>query len=296
MNGTVKKDAKFPVLNSNTRTVGGVAGKTVVRILIAIFVLIQVYPILWLVLSSFKTTAEFVGGSMFALPQGLHFENYVFAWTVGNIGILFRNTVIVTAIALFIVLMFSMPLAFAISRMRWKLSAPAFLIIRLGMFIPIFVLLLPQFLMFRDMGVLNTRWALIIAFSALNIPLATFLLVGFYKYIPNEIFESSVIDGCNIYRCFFHMAVPLTGSGYVTVLLLTFFTIWNNLLIPQTFVSSTAQRMLQSGLIVFFDAQAGRDWGPTFAGISIAVVPTIIVYLFLSKYVITGMTEGSVKG
>ncbi len=270
-------------------------GKIILRIFIITFLIVEVYPLIWLVLSSFKTTEEFTMNPIYSLPEGLYLGNYVYAWTVGKVSVLFKNTVIVTIASLFIVLVLSSTAAFALSKLKWKLSGAVSLFIRLGMFIPPFVLLLPQFIMFRNMNVLNTLWALIIAFGS-SISMATFLLIGFYKFIPDEIIESSVIDGCGVYRCFFHIAVPMTGNGYVTVLMLTFFGIWNNLLVSQTFVSSTSQKMLQAGLAAYMDSQIGRDWGATFAAISIAVVPTILTYLILSKQIIAGVTAGSVKG
>lgn len=272
-----------------------IIGRIILRIFIAIIVIIEVYPLVWLILSSFKTTSEFTTKPAYTLPERLYLGNYVYAWTVGKVSVLFKNTVIVTIASLLLVFILSSTMAFALSKMKWKLSNPFALFIRLGMFIPPFVLLLPQFIIFRNMGVINTLWALIISFGC-NISMAVYLLTGFYRYIPDEILESSVIDGCNIFKVFYHIALPLTVNGYVTVLMLTFFAIWNNLLVSQTFVSSTSKKMLQAGLAAYVDSQIGRDWGATFAAIAIAVIPTVLVYLVLSKKVIAGVTAGSVKG
>ena len=271
-------------------------GLGIVRVLIVLLLAIEVYPVLWLVLSSFKTTVEFAIEPMFALPKNpFYFNNYVYAWTMGKVGVLFKNTVIVTVASLLLVLLLSSMAAFALSKMRWKLSGTFSLMFRLGMFIPSFVLLLPQFLLFKDMGILNTLWALIVAFGC-NTSLAIYLLTGFYRYIPDEIMEASIIDGCNIYSYFLRIAVPLSKNGYVTVMMLTFFNIWNNLLISQTFVSSQSQKMLQAGLASYLDSQIGREWGPTFAAISIAVVPTVVIYLALNKRIMEGVTAGAIKG
>ena len=262
--------------------------------LLCLLLISNVYPFVWMLISSFKTNAEF-GQSMFALPKSLYFENYIKAYQMADIGVLFRNTVVVTFTSILILWAFSAMLGFAITKMRWRLSGAVLFYVRLGMFIPSFVLLLPQFLMFQQLRLLNSLWALIIVFST-NISMSVYLLTGFYRYLPDEVLEASVIDGCSLYRTFVYIVLPMSVNGYVTIIMLAFVNIWNDLLISQTFVYSATRRMLQVGLSTFLDAKGAREWGPSFAAICMSVFPTLLLYLVLNKKIIAGLSSGAVKG
>lgn len=266
----------------------------ILKVLLLVLLITDLYPFIWMLLGSFKTNVEFAS-SMFALPKGLHFENYITAYQLADIATLFKNTVFVTFISITIIWFLSANLAFAIVKMRWRLSEAVLRYIQLGMFIPSFVLLLPQFLLFQKMQLLNSLWSLVLVFST-NISMSVYILTGFYRAIPDEILEAAVIDGCSLYKAFWRIAVPISINGYITIIMLSFVNIWNDLLISQTFVSSTKKRLLQVGLAAFLDAKGAREWGPTFAAIVLSIFPTMIIYLILNKKVISGLTVGSIKG
>ena len=187
---------------------------------------------------------------MYELPRTLYFENYVNAVKLTNMGMLFKNTVIVSMLSVMVCLVLSAMASFGVTKLQWRGAKIVSNFFRLGMFVPTFVLLLPQFVMFKEMHLLNTLTVLIIIFSA-GVSLPIYLLNGFYRYLPNAILEASVIDGCNIYKSFWHIVIPMSLNGYVTVILLTFFGIWNDLLITRTFTSSTELRLIQTGLAAF---------------------------------------------
>lgn len=270
-------------------------GESIRQAFFLLLLAVDIYPVIWVVLSSFKTANEFVTRPMYALPGSLNLENYVQAIKLTNFGVLFTNTVIVTVFSVAIAIVLSAMASFALSVMRWRGSGFVSAFLRLGMFVPSFVLLLPQFLMFQRVGLLNTRVGLIILFSCgLSMPI--YLLNGFYRYLPQEVLEASVVDGCGVYRMFIRVVVPMMLNGYVTVTMLIFFGIWNDLIISRTFVSKSNLKMLQAGLAAFTDERGGRDWGATFAAIVLAVAPTTILYLVLNKKIIEGLTAGAVKG
>lgn len=266
----------------------------VLKTLLIILLITDVYPFIWMLLSSFKKNVEF-SESMFALPKQLYFQNYIEAYRLADIAVLFKNTAIVTFVSITIIWFLSATMAFAITKMRWRLSGPTLTFVQLGMFIPAFVLLLPQFLLLQKLSLLNTLWALILVFST-NISMSVYLLTGFYRYLPDEVLEASVIDGCSIYRTFVYIVLPMSVNGYVTIIMLAFVNIWNDLLISQTFVSSATRRMLQVGLSTFLDAKGAREWGPSFAAICMSVFPTLLLYLVLNKKIIAGLSSGAVKG
>lgn len=266
------------------------------KILIFIIVVIAVYPVLWLLLSSLKAPGEFSTSPMYALPEGLHFQNYIDAWTDGNMGVYFRNSIIATFPALFFIIVFGAAAAFAIEKMRWKLKQGMLVLFLLGIMVPVPIVLLPLFTIFYNTGLLNNLLGLILVYTTFGLPLTVFLFTSYFKAVPNELIESAVMDGASIYRIFFSMAVPMIRNAIVTVALVQFFFVWNDLIFAMTFVSDSDLRTIQTGLMAFSGQYGQREWGPTFASISMAVLPTLLLYLFLNKTVMKGMTSGAVKG
>ena len=264
--------------------------------LLIIFLLIELYPIIWLLLSSFKTNSEIALTSSYSLPQGIEVQNYIDAWNVGHMSTFMGNSIYTTVFSLTFIVLLSAPAAFGLTKMRWKLSGPVSTLFLMGIMIPVQVMLIPLFLMFKTANLLNTLECLIVAFSAFGLPMSIYLFSGFFKGIPNEMIEAAVIDGCSIYRVFFKIMLPLIKNAMVTILMISFMDVWNDLLFSMTFVSSTELKTLQTGLVMFSGRFGARDWGPTFAAIAMGTLPTILLYLGLNKVMIEGLTAGAVKG
>lgn len=265
------------------------------RVFIFTFLLITVYPIVWLILSSFKDPGEF-SNPMYTLPDGLYIQNYIDAWTVGNMGTYFMNSIIVTFPSLFFILIFGAAAAFAIEKMKWKLKNAAMLLFLGGIMIPMQIVLLPLFTIYHNTGLLNNLLGLILVYIAFGLPLTIFLFTGYYKSLPNELIEAAIIDGASIYQIFFKISIPMILNSFVSVALVQFFFVWNDLIFAMTFISDSELRTIQTGLINFTGQYGQRQWGPTFASISLAILPTLVLYLVLNKLVMKGMTSGAVKG
>jgi raffinose/stachyose/melibiose transport system permease protein len=246
-------------------------------------------------LSSFKTTEEFNTSAFWTLPSGLAWQNYAQAWNSG-MGTYFLNSVLVVFPSLLLVLVFSLAASFGLEVMKWRFNNVVLLIFLAGIMIPSQMILLPLFTMYFQAGLINTRWALIITYTAASLPLSVFLMAGFFKNVPRTIIEAAVLDGASIYQVFFQVAVPMVANGLITIGLVNFFFLWNDLLFSLTFISSDSLRTIQTGLLNFVGQYGQIDWGPTFAGAAIAVFPTLIVYLILNQQVIKGLTAGSIKG
>lgn len=264
-------------------------------VLIALLLIVEIYPLLWLLLSSFKTSTEFTSGAFWALPAGLVWQNYAQAWTSG-MGTYFLNSILVVFPSLFLILAISLAASFGLEVMKWRASNIVLLAFLSGIMIPAQMLLLPLFTIYFQTGLINTRWALIITYTASSLPLSVFLMAGFFKNVPRTVIEAAVLDGANIYQVFYRVAVPMVANGLVTIGLVNFFFLWNDLLFSLTFISSDELRTIQTGLLNFTGQYGQVDWGPTFAGVAIAVFPTLIVYLLLNQQVIKGLTAGSIKG
>jgi raffinose/stachyose/melibiose transport system permease protein len=262
---------------------------------IGLLLVVEVYPLLWLLLSSFKTNSEFTGEPFWTLPSSFDWQNYVDAWNSG-MNVYFVNSVLAVFPALALIIGLSACTGFALEVMLWRGRNTILLIFLAGIMVPAQMLLLPLFTIYFQLGLIDTRWALVITYTAFGLPLSVFLMAGFFKAVPRSILEAAILDGANIFQVFFRVGVPMVANGIMTIALVQFFFLWNDLLFSLTFISSDENRTIQTGLLNFTGEFGQVAWGPTFAAISLAVFPTLLLYLLLNQQVIKGLTAGSVKG
>lgn len=267
-----------------------------VRLAIAVLLVIEVYPLIWLFIQSFRSDNEFEVGSAWALPHHLDFGNWATAWTTGDIPTYFRSSVLAVFPSLFLMIALSLAAAFAIEVMQWRLRNGALLVFLTGLLIPMQMVLLPMFTIFFHLHLLNTLWALIIAYTGFGLPLAVFLMTGYFRAMPREILEAALLDGASIYQAFFRVALPSVSGAIFTVAVVQFFFTWNDLLLSLTFITSNSRRTIQTGLLNFTGQYGAVEWGPTFAAVCMTILPTLILYLVLNRRVMRGLTAGSVKG
>lgn len=271
-------------------------GKIAIKVLVVLVLVMEVYPILWMLMASFKTPSEFAVMPSYSLPQHFYYQNYIKAWSTGQMSLFFKNSFIDTFISLFFITIFSVTASFAIAKMKWRFRKPVMTIFAMGITVPVTIVLIPLFIMYHQLNLLNTYFCLILTYTGFGLSLSIFLLVSYFSYVPNEIMESAVIDGCNIYKMLISIVLPLVKNAIVTIIVLQFFFNWNDLIFSMTFISETSLKTIQTGLMYFSDEYGQKDWGAIFASVSISIMPMLILYGFLNKMVIEGMTAGAVKG
>lgn len=266
------------------------------KILIVAFLFMEIYPIFWIMMSSIKSNNEFALSPSYALPQGIFWQNYVEAWNRGRMNIYFMNSAIVTVISLVLIVILSTTSAFALTKMRWRLRGRVMSMFLSGIMVPTAVVLIPLYMIYNNIGLINSRLSLILTYIAFGLPLSIFLLRSYLVALPDELLEASVIDGANIYQVFYHVVLPLMKTGIVTVGVIQFYFRWNDLMFSMTFINDSALKTVQTGLLYFSDQYGNRNWGAIFACIAISVMPTLIIYVAMNKLVIEGMTAGAIKG
>ncbi len=245
-------------------------------------------------MSSFKTNTELYANP-WGLPEHFSLDNYVQAITEGHILQYFGNSVIIAVSAVLVAVVLSSMVSYAITRMQWKLSRLTLNVFLLGMMIPVYAMVVPLFSMFNRMGLLNTHLAVIIPHIAIAFPMAIFIMTGFMGSLPKEMEEAAVMDGCNIYQIFFKIIMPISKSSVVTVAVVTFINIWNDLLLPQIFLTDASKMTLPVGLTEF-QGQYATNYVAEIAAVIITIIPSIIVYIWLHKHIMEGMVAGAVKG
>ncbi|WP_286172008.1 carbohydrate ABC transporter permease [Gracilibacillus phocaeensis] len=259
--------------------------------------IIQVYPIVWIFLSSLKNETEIQNGNPFTLPEDFfNFNNYIQVWETSQIGTYFINSSIVTVITIILIVLLSSSAGFAIEKMKFKSSNLLLLFFLFGIMIPVQATLIPLFTLYNTLGLLNTHISLILPQVGFALPISIYLFVGFYKYIPNEMIEAATIDGCNIYTIFRKIILPLSKNTIVTVVAFNSIFIWNEFVFAHTFINEATMKTLPVGLQDFIGQYGATDWGSTFASMVIATLPVLIIYFILNRSVIEGMALGSTKG
>jgi len=270
-------------------------GKFLLHFFLVIVAIVQIYPLIWLAFFSLKDNSEIFSGDVAGFPKKFLWSNYARALSDGNVMNYFNNSVLVTAASIILVLILSSMAAYAITRMNWKLSNLTMTIILLGMMVPIHAALLPLFMVLKNLHLLNTYWSLIIPYVAFGIPMAVFILGSFFKGVPREMEESAVIDGCGIYKTFFHIILPLIRPAIATVAIFTFLSCWNELMFAVTFINDAHYQTLTVGMMSMVGTYI-TQWGIIGAGLMITTVPTVVIYLLLNKQVQKSMIAGAVKG
>lgn len=261
---------------------------------LCLFTLTCLYPMIWLFFNSFKTNAELFENP-WGLPASFSMKNYISALVEGHIADYFMNSVLIAGIAVIIGVLLSCMVSYAITRMQWKLSGFMLWVFLLGMMIPAYATIIPLFSMFNRMKILNTHAAVILPHITNSFPMAIFILTGFFSTIPKDIEEAAVIDGCSIYRIFYQIILPISRSSIVTVAVIVFINIWNDLLLPQIFLTDRSKMTLPVGLTEF-QGQYATDYVSMIAAVVITIIPSIVVYIILHKNIMEGMVAGAVKG
>lgn len=268
--------------------------KTLRVVFLSAFSLLMIYPLYWLITSSFKTNEEFFT-QPYAFPTSFTFENFQRAWDVANLGQAMVNSAIVTVTATILTVFLGALTAYVLSRFTFKLKGFLVVFFLLGMLIPVHSTLVPLFTMMNEIGLLDSYWALILPYTAFELPIAIFLTVAYMSSIPKELEEAAVIDGSGYWGIFFKIMLPLSVPALSTVSILAFLRFWNEFVFALVFINDSALKTLPLSLAIFSDGFS-TDYALTMAAMTIAVIPTIIMYLLFQEQIMKGMIAGSVKG
>ncbi|WP_232278824.1 carbohydrate ABC transporter permease [Paenibacillus sp. 481] len=261
---------------------------------LGIYALVTLYPLMWLFMSALKTNAEFYA-SPFGLPATWQWSNFARAWEVSGMGTAMVNSLIVTSTALVLTLLLGALAAYVLARFSFRGRSIIHLLFVLGMLIPIHSTLVPLFIMMSKMGMLNTYAALILPYTAFELPIAVFVVAAYLANIPKEMEEAALVDGSNYYGIFYRIMLPVALPALATVAILGFLRFWNDFAFALVFINSPALKTLPLSLSVFATGYA-TDYKLTMAALSLAALPTIVIYILFQEQVMKGMAAGAVKG
>jgi ABC-type glycerol-3-phosphate transport system permease component len=268
---------------------------TIAHIALIVWVIIICMPLVWVTMSSFKTTQQ-IFASPFTLPTTFNFENYVSAWTTASIGSYFFNTVIVVGSALVIVMVLGAMCAYYLARYESRANKFIYYLMLAGLTFPIFLAVVPLFLTLRNFGILNTLPGLIITYVAFALPFTVFFLYAFFKTLPQEVAEAAALDGCGPFRIFFQIMLPMATPGIASVAIFNFLGLWNQFLLPIALNTNPKNYVLSQGM-ASFASQAGYavNFGALFSAVVITVLPVLVVYIIFQRQLQGSVSPGLLK-
>ena len=262
--------------------------------LMLFFAFYTLLPLIWLIISSFKTNTELFG-SPFALPAVWQVENYINALKVAGLLKMMGNSIIIGIASTMLNVMCASMLAYCISRFRFKGREIIYTFFAAGILVPLNALMVPYYVVVNKTGLYNTHLGLILLYTAIGIPMSTFIIRGFMVSLSREIEEAAYIDGCGFFGRFFRIVLPLAKNGVVTAATFQFLTCWNEFVFANLLTSSQNVRTIQLG-IRYFTNQFSTDFVSMYAAIVISIVPSILGYMIFQKQIVSGLTSGAVKG
>jgi raffinose/stachyose/melibiose transport system permease protein len=267
--------------------------RTAVIAALALLALLFFIPLIWMVLSSFKTNAE-IFTTPFSLPTQVDFTQWALAWDVGNISRYALNSVIVTTVSVLAILALSSAAAFAFSRYRFRGGGLMLGLLSLGLILPLQSYFIAQSTIFTRLELTDTYWALIIPYTAMGLPLATYLLKVYLDALPEELFEAARIDGASDLRLYLMLALPLLKPGLATVAVFSALSSWNEFLLALLYIQDDELKTIPTGLLAF-SSRYVTDYSLLFSALSIVTIPMIIIYIAFNKQITEGLTAGSLK-
>lgn len=258
---------------------------------------ILLFPLFWIFITSLKTEAEIFQIPPTFYPHELNLKSYAAQVENGDFNMFraFGNSFIISIGAMLIAVVLAVPASYAIARYRFVGRKGMLLAFLVTQMLPVSVLLTPMFIMFKGMNVYNTWLSAILADATLGIPFSVLILKNYFASIPKELEEAAYIDGCGRLKAFIKVLVPVAKPGVVVCAIFSFLYSWGDLAYGMTFILDQQKRPITAGIFNFM-GQYGTTWSYLTAFAIVTIIPVALIFIFMQKYIIAGMTSGAVKG
>ena len=275
--------------------------KTIINIVYHLFVvafgLLMIYPVVWMILSSFKIKTEILGNNASFLPSKWIWQNYPDGWNGAGtytFGTYFKNSFIVSLLGTLGTVISSAMVSYALARVKFVGRKLWFTCMIMTMLLPGQVLMIPQYIIWNKLGFMATFVPLVLP-KFLGWPFFIYMMMQFVRGLPKEMDEAAMIDGCSKYSIFTRIILPLLGPSIITTVVISFYWIWDDYMGPLLYLSKPGLRTVSLGIKNFADVQ-GTNFGPMFAMSTLSLIPVFLIFLFFNRYLMDGVTAGSLKG
>ncbi len=261
------------------------------------FGFLMIYPVIWMIVSSFKMKSEILGNNVPFWPSKIVWENYPNGWKGAgqyNFATYFKNSFIVSTLATIGTVISSAMVSYALARVKFRGRKFWFTCMIMTMLLPGQVLMIPQYIIWNDLGAVGTFIPLILP-KFLGAPFFIYMMMQFIKGLPKELDEAAMIDGCSRYQIFSRIILPLLGPSIITTIVIQFYWTWDDYMGPLLYLTKPALYTVSYAIKNFADVQ-GTNFGPMFAMSTLSLIPVFLLFLFFNRYLMDGVTAGSVKG
>lgn len=263
------------------------------QLFLGINAVVILYPIIMMVLSGFKTNSE-IFGEPFSLPKSFSFDNFLVIWNTTDVPRYLVNSTIVTGLSIILLLTMGSMAAYALSRYKFKGNILIYLFFLSGLMLPLRLAIIPLFIQLKYLGLVDSLLGLVCIYTAMSLPATVFILTGFLKTLPSELEDSARMDGASEFRIMVQIMVPLISPALVIAGIYNAVPIWNDFFFPLIFIQSPEWKTLAQGLTTFF-GEYSINYGVLYAGLTLAALPVVTIFILQSKRFIAGMTAGAVK-
>lgn len=257
--------------------------------------LISMFPVLWAITTALKTDGEVNSFPPTLLPGKLNLGNFFAVIFQSDFPKYLLNSVIVTVICILVATLIAAHAAYALTNFRIRYKKQMMFIILMTSMVPPVAMLVPLYMLSVKLGLYDTRFLLILIYTAWRVPVLAWILRGFFEKLPKELMEAGIIDGCSQAMVFYRIILPISKPGIVSAALLSAVYVWNDFLVSSTFTTKNELRMLSIGLYNYI-SQYGIQWGKLMAAVTISIVPIVILFVLLQRHFVEGMAAGAVKG
>ncbi len=260
--------------------------------------IIMLYPLLWMVMSSFKDSNEIFRTAQQLIPEQFRFNNYVVGWegfSGYSFSLFFKNSFILAGLASIGAVISSSIVAYGFARLDFKFKKFWFGAMLLAMMLPFQVIMIPQYIMFNKIGWVGSYLPIVVPMFFGN-GFFIFLNVQFIKSIPRDLDEAALMDGCGRYMIYYRIIIPLIKPALVTTAIFSFMWTWDNFLAPLLYLSDPVKYPVSYALKMFADPTAGSDWGALFSMATLSLIPIFIIFLTMQKYLVEGIASTGIKG
>jgi raffinose/stachyose/melibiose transport system permease protein len=261
---------------------------------VIIVTLFWIAPFAVLLTTAFRTEADFLANGPFSLPSHLTLASFDTAWDTGQFGTTYRNSLLLVLVKVPLGVAIAAPLAYSVSKLRLRFGGAVLFIVLIGLAVPIFIILVPMFTMLRSASLIDSIWGLLPPYLAVGVPFEVLVLASFFREFPDDLMDAARVDGASEFRIFRKIVLPLSLPALITVFILDAVATWNELLMALIILSSAEHRTVPVGLLNF-QGQFTTNFTGLSAGILIAIVPILIVYALLQKWIVGGLA-GALKG
>jgi raffinose/stachyose/melibiose transport system permease protein len=287
--GAAKKTKRTASMKGEERN-----ASIMVYVILGFMALVWLVPFVFIILTSVRSMNDLISNGVFAWPNQIVLSNFQRAWTIGNFSIYFRNSLLLILFKVPLGIVLASLAAYPLAKMKFRGSTFIFIFFLIGLAIPIHVTLTPLLVMMKQLGIEGRLPALIPPYVVFGLPFQIFVMRGFFRTVPSELLEAARLDGATEWGNFWRILMPLSAPALATLFIIDALATWNELLMALVLISANESRTVPVGLLQF-QGQFSSQYTQLMAGVVISITPIILLYIFLQRYMVAGLTAGALK-